>query len=250
MKVPFYSRAVFLGIISLCSCASPTSSIISVPTFQIHGHFSAKQLIDSDPEIKYLGELNVKKIQCANDDPNPIVYMFGKVTNSNTEEIDKKIGGKLGWETVVLSGGISYKKGTKMETSIEFRELYDLPDYIDFNKPAKTIVAKNFKQHYSKITIIATTPRMNEPGKITAAEYMTTDAGYSKKMAKKELDTLNESRKNGYRFTMSNNSNRPNVLYPYHKKAITKMELEFRREINKLIINSPTKDECLKLLAG
>ena len=153
MKVPFYSKAVFLGIISLCSCESPSPSIISPPNFQGHGHFSANQLIDPNETIRHMGENNVKKIQCAEHKANPIVYMYGNVTVSITDEKGNKIGGKIAWPpNLTLSGKTSFKNRTKTDVSYEPYQLYDLPDHIDFSS---LIVAENPKQDNSSITIIA-----------------------------------------------------------------------------------------------
>ncbi|MHB8422346.1 MAG: hypothetical protein ACYDAM_06180 [Leptospirales bacterium] len=243
MKVPFYSRAVFLGIISLCSCASPTPSPIPLPNFQIHGHFSAEQLISSDKGIKHLAELNIKKIQCAKHDPNPIVYISGKVTESITDEKGNKIGGKISWPPT-LSVGKSSKNKTKTDITYEVQQLYDLPDHIDFDS---TIVAENPKQDNSGISIITAL------NKSAGSKNFMTQNIKTKRKVQKDLAKLAESRRIGNRtanMMMSITARRFFSLYPYDNRKINGRELEFRLEINKLINNPPSKDECLRLSAG
>ena len=243
MKVPFYSRAVFLGIFSLCSCTSLTPPVVAPPHFEIHGHFSADQLIDPHETIKHIGETQVKKIQCAEHDPNPIVYIFGKVTESITDEKGNKIGGKIGWPpTLILSGEKSFKNRTNTDFSFEAHQLYDLPNYIDFNS---MIVAENLKQDNSGIITITGLNKSAGSKNFMLKNIKT------KRKVQEDLTKLAESKRIGDRIAnmlMSPAHPLPFPLYPYDNRKISKREVEFREEIDKLIVNSPTKDECLKLV--
>lgn len=246
MKVPFYSSAVFLGIFSLlCSCTSPTPPVVAPPHFKIHGHFSADQLIDPNETIKHIGENQVKKIQCAYHDPNPIVYIFGKVTESINDENGNKIGGKIGWPpTLILSGEKSFKNKTNTDFSFEAHQLYDLPNYIDFNS---MIVAENLKRDIPSIITITGLNKSADSKDLMLKNIKT------KRKVQEDLTKLAESRKTGDRTAnmfMSSAHHLSFRSYPYDKRRISKKELEFRKEIDGLIKNSPSKDECRKLSAG
>lgn len=238
MKVPFYFKGVFLGIISLCSCTSP---IPSIPNFQWHGKFSANQLIDPNETIRHMGESNVKKIQCAEHKANPVVYIYGKVTESITDEKGNKIGGKIGWPpNITLSGKKSFKNRTKTDFSLEPHQLYDLPDHIDFSS---LIVAENSKQDNSGITITAL-------NKSAGSKNFMTQNIKTKRKVQEDLTKLAESRRIGDRTAnmfMSPAHPEAFPLYHYDHRNIFKRELDFRNEIYKLIENPPSKDECLKL---